>query len=125
MVGLEKVFVTYTCKNKACEKAFIDEDFFNNINEVPLKTRYCPECVKKGFKNTKPQKIRTDVYISVFNEMLLESNVSEKKDVDFLKKYYNKQIDYKKENKYKIYPKKIFAEALEVLGYQDWKRLDK
>ena len=46
----EEVYVTYTCKK--CGKAFVDLDPMDSINEIPLKTRYCPDCVAKGYVNS-------------------------------------------------------------------------
>ena len=58
MVGLkETVYVTFTCKK--CGKAFLDIDVNNNINELPLKTRYCPDCVAQCYTNGKIKKTLT------------------------------------------------------------------
>lgn len=56
----EKVYVTHTCRNSKaspkdpnyCDKAFIDIDRYN-AQDTPPTWKYCPECVKKGFKNSK------------------------------------------------------------------------
>ena len=76
MVGLvkEPVYVTYTCKNPKCRKAFIDLDPYNDINDEPLQTRYCPDCVKLGFKNEK-YKSKKDRMAIVKNDKTQEVNI--------------------------------------------------
>ncbi len=46
-----RVYVTHFCKNKACNRAFLDIDRYNAIE--PPRWRYCPECRKKGFGKRK------------------------------------------------------------------------
>lgn len=46
-------WVTATCKNKNCQRAFMLEDKKGEFNDEPTEKFYCPECVKKGFKNKK------------------------------------------------------------------------
>ena len=56
----EPLYVTHTCKNSKlkennpnyCFKAFVDVDVHNS-RSLPPTWKYCPDCVKKGFKNTK------------------------------------------------------------------------
>ena len=40
-------YVTHTCKNKACESAFMAEDLYNARNKPPT-WRYCPKCEAQG-----------------------------------------------------------------------------
>lgn len=116
----ENVYVTYTCKNPKCRCAFIDLDPNNSINDIPSKNRYCPECVKKGFKNEQFKKIAK--IENIFNQELLERNITDTKDIAFLRKTYNKTIKFKQENGFRVLPKSIFKEALEILSYQPWKQ---
>ena len=46
-------WVTATCKNKNCQRAFMLEDKKGEFNDEPTEKFYCPECVKNGFKNKK------------------------------------------------------------------------
>lgn len=116
----DEVYVTYTCKNSKCRNAFLDLDPDNSINDVPLKTRYCPECVKKGFKNEPFKKInKIDL---AFKEEVLSRNITDAKDIAFLRKTYNKSVKFKQDNNFRVLPKSIFKEALEILSYQPWKQ---
>lgn len=122
----EKVYVTYTCKNKDCRKAFIDIDINNNINEVPLQNRYCPDCVKRGFKNEKQKRKTKEELIAednlnFFLKQIEENNIEDKKDIAFLKKEFFKNIKTKTQLGCRINRASLFKQALEVLGYQDWK----
>lgn len=125
MVGLSKrepVYVTYTCKK--CGSAFVDLDPNDDINETPLKNRYCPDCVAKGYTNgnfikkiTPEQQRLKDI-----KAKLKANNITDDKDVAFVKKYINKQIQHKEATGQKIFLNYIFNDALEVLGYQSWKQ---
>lgn len=118
----ELVYVTYTCKR--CGSAFVDVDKFNDIDEVPLKTRYCPDCVALGFKNDKHKRNKKieDPRVIYFKERIKSDNITDERDIVFLRKEYNKIIKRKEECKMRINTNYIFNEALEVLGYQDWKQ---
>lgn len=123
MVGLDdKVYVTFTCKK--CNKAFLDVDINNDINEEPLRTRYCPDCVAKGFKNKKINKIskKEKERNEVIKQRLEENNITDKKDIQFIKKYIKNQIIRKESNKQPVYINYIFNDALVILSYQDWKQ---
>lgn len=123
MVGLkETVYVTFTCKK--CGKAFLDIDVNNNINELPLKTRYCPDCVAQGYTNGKIKKTLTKEQErnKIVKEKLKENNITDKKDIQFIKKYIRKQIANKEKLKQPIFINYIFNDAVEVLGYQSWKQ---
>lgn len=125
MVGLkqkEPVYVTYTCKK--CGSAFVDLDPNDDINETPLKTRYCPDCVAKGYTNDKfvkkitlEQQRQKDIKIK-----LKANNITDDKDISFIKKYINKQIAHKESTGQRIILNYIFKDALEVLSYQSWKQ---
>ena len=104
MVGLkETVYVTFTCKK--CGKAFLDIDVNNNINELPLKTRYCPDCVAQGYTNGKIKKTLTKEQErnKIVKEKLKENNITDKKDIQFIKKYIRKQITNKEKLKQPIF----------------------
>lgn len=125
MVGLkqkEPVYVTYTCKK--CGSAFVDLDPNDDINETPLKTRYCPDCVAKGYTNDKfvkkitlEQQRQKDI-----KTKLKANNITDDKDISFIKKYINKQITHKESTGQRIILNYIFKDALEVLSYQSWKQ---
>lgn len=125
MVGLkqkEPVYVTYTCKK--CGSAFVDLDPNDDINETPLKTRYCPDCVAKGYTNDKfvkkitlEQQRQKDI-----KTKLKANNITDDKDISFIKKYINKQIAHKESTGQRIILNYIFKDALEVLSYQSWKQ---
>lgn len=123
---VEKTYVTYTCKNKNCRKAFIDLDPNNDINEEPLKNRFCPDCVKKGFKNPqlKPKsskQIKESEDKIFILEKIKAYNIVDKKDINFILKYCKKNIERKNQNGLYVNRLNIFKEALEVLSYQNWK----
>lgn len=128
MVGLikkEPVYVTYTCKKCGC--AFVDLDPNDDINEVPLKNRYCPDCVAKGFtnKNLKPltqKEVRQLDFKTRIKNALKENNITDKKDASFITKEMNKRIKQKELTGQKVYFDYLFKEAIEVLGYQSWKQ---
>jgi hypothetical protein len=46
------VYVTHTCRNKACESGFLDTDD-NNARMLPPTTKYCPECKARGFEEVR------------------------------------------------------------------------
>lgn len=117
----EVVYVTYTCKR--CEKAFLDIDVNNNINELPLKTRYCPECVALGYENKKTKKKLTQAQLrdKVIKQKIKENNITEKEDIKFIQKYIKKQIRHKESTGQRVIVSNIFNNAIEVLSYQSWK----
>ena len=51
----EEIYVTHTCKH--CGAAFIDIDK-TNVKDTPPNWKYCPECVKAGFKNPRTRKVK-------------------------------------------------------------------
>lgn len=62
------IYVTHTCKH--CGAAFVDEDKYNAQN-TPPQWKYCPECVKKGFKNPRTRKVNyTPEQIEAFKERM-------------------------------------------------------
>lgn len=125
----EKVYVTYTCKNPKCRIAFIDLDPNNNIDDVPLKNRYCPECVKNGLKNSNlkkmsKQEIEAKDILSFINDNIKSLGMEDKKDIKFIKKYFLNKLKTKKNNGERVNKVTLFKETMEVLSYQNWK-LDK
>lgn len=118
----ELVYVTYTCKK--CGSAFLDVDINDDINDIPLKTRYCPNCVALGYKNNKMVKtVSKDKEREQFiKTKIKELNITEIQDIKFIKKYTKQQISNKEKRGQKIYINSIFNDALEVLSYQSWKQ---
>lgn len=117
----ELVYVTYTCKK--CGSAFLDVDLNDNINDLPLKTKYCPDCVLKGFKNdkVKAKETKEQLQKKFFKEQIKENGIVDNRDISFLKKKFFKDIKHKENTNQRVYLNNIFKDALEVLGYQDWK----
>lgn len=116
-IKTEKEYVSHTCKN--CKCAFIDVDELNAQVEAP-DYKYCPKCVKLGFKNTKELRenyrssARVMEYIYKWRQ---EHDEIPEEDAEFI---YNKCLEKVKE--YKIYGKKmntssIFKQAVEILSY--------
>ena len=73
-------YVTHTCKNSklkpsdpnCCDRAWVDEDK-TNVHDYPPTWKYCPECVKKGFKNPKRRKsTKTPEQIEAFKKRMAE-----------------------------------------------------
>lgn len=118
----EVVYVTYTCKK--CGTAFLDIDINNDINDLPLKTRYCPTCVSLGYTNGKTKKKLSieQEREKIIKSKLKECGISDAQDVKFIQKYVKKQIKFKENTKQRIILNYIFNEAVEVLGYQAWKQ---
>lgn len=116
----EEVCVTYTCKK--CGKAFVDLDPMDSINEIPLKTRYCPDCVAKGYVNSNKIVTPEQQRSKEIKAMLKANNITDARDYAFIKKYMNQQIAHKEATQQRIYLRYIFKDALEVLGYQSWKQ---
>ena len=76
-------FVTHTCKH--CGKAFIEQDN-NNSQDVPPTWRYCPECVKNGYRNrvmTKNERHLVKLY-----DFYKENNIKDSKIQDTIEKCY-------------------------------------
>lgn len=56
----EEVYVVHVCKNEKlkeidpnfCDRVFIAPER-KPVENTPSRSRYCPECEKKGFKNPK------------------------------------------------------------------------
>ncbi len=72
-------YVIHVCKNSKlnpkdpnyCDRAWVDEDLHNA--KVPPTWKYCPECVKKGFKNPKKKQLtRTPEQIEAFKQRMAE-----------------------------------------------------
>lgn len=116
----ELVYVTYTCKK--CGSAFLDVDVNNDINDIPLKTRYCPNCVAKGYKNKKITISKEKEREQFITQKIKELNIIDVQDVKFIKKYIRQQISNKEKTNQKVYINSIFNSALEVLSYQPWKQ---
>ena len=51
----DHTYVTHTCKNKKCGRAFVDVDLYN-AQSAPPSWKYCKSCVKEGFENVKKVK---------------------------------------------------------------------
>lgn len=46
-----KIYVVHVCKNRKCNRAWLDEDL-TNAKDRPPRWKYCPECCEKyGFVN--------------------------------------------------------------------------
>lgn len=65
--GCDVAYCIHLCKNSRlketdpnyCESVFIEEDR-ENVQDYPSTQLYCPECVKKGFKNPRRMKKLTE-----------------------------------------------------------------
>jgi hypothetical protein len=81
------VYVTHTCKNSKlkstdpnyCDNAWIDIDR-THATTLPPTYLYCPECVKKGFKNPKTRQVtRTPEQIEKFKQRMKEYRDNKKR----------------------------------------------
>jgi hypothetical protein len=88
---VEKVYVTHTCKNSRlnpddtdfCDRAFMEIDY-HNVKDTPPTYLYCPECVKKGFKNpsrSKKKEIKMSHIIN-FTREEIPSNLMTLKEIE-------------------------------------------
>lgn len=112
----EQIYCSHTCKN--CEIAFMSIDSLNAYL-YPPDYKYCPDCVRKGFKNTPELKEEYRIFVR-FQEYIYkwqETCDMDKKDIDFIfdkcLESANLCIKYNKP----IRTKNILNEAIEVLGY--------
>lgn len=79
-------FVVHVCKNSKLSSS--DENYCNNcwidvdkthVTSVPPTWKFCPECVKKGFKNPKTrQSNKTPEQIEAFKQRMKEYRESKK-----------------------------------------------
>ena len=74
------IYVIHVCKNSKlkpsdpnyCDRAWIDEDK-THVRDYPPTWKYCPECVKKGFKNPRTRKsTQTPEQIEAFKQRMAE-----------------------------------------------------
>ena len=81
------VFVCHVCKNSKlspndpnyCDNCWIDVDKTHATTHCPT-WKYCPECVKKGFKNPKTRNItRTPEQIEKFKQRMREYRENKEK----------------------------------------------
>ena len=116
----EITFVTHTCKN--CGKAFVEQDNHNS-QDTPPTWRYCPECVKKGFRNkimTRDERVMVklydfyqennikdmpNIYIA---EMLCDWEAMSIKFNDSTYEYYKKERDVQDRGSNGIYNRRKF-----------------
>lgn len=71
------IYVTHTCKHCGC--AFMDIDKYN-VQNTPPSWKYCPECVKRGFKNPRTRKnTQTLEQIEAFKQRMAEYRRNKKK----------------------------------------------
>ena len=54
------VYVTHTCKNKECGRAFNDLDL-TNAHSRPPEWKYCPQCVAVGKVNPDKPPVRPQI----------------------------------------------------------------
>ena len=112
----DKKYVSHTCKN--CKVAFMDVDEID-VFLTPPDYKYCPECVKKGFKSTKQDRedYRRIARIEEYLYKWQDKSPQPKEDIDFI---YNKSMDliaeYIKFGK-TLNTMTIFNQAKEILGY--------
>lgn len=80
-------YIAHVCRNSRldkddsnyCNRMWVDEDKYNA--SAPPTWRYCPECVKKGFKN--PRKIKrtmTPEQIEAFKQRMQKYRDEKKKE---------------------------------------------
>ena len=76
----ETVYVIHVCKNSKlkpdnpnyCDMAWVDVDK-TNVKDTPPTWKYCPECVKKGFKNPRTrQSTMSEEQIEAFKQRMAE-----------------------------------------------------
>lgn len=100
-------YVTATCKNKDCQRAFMIQDSIKDgwYNDLPPTHLYCPECEAKGFKNktVKKKKIAPQ-------DFLKENKVTD----PFVRKEFFKRCKGVTKPNYN----KIYKQALEVGQYR-------
>lgn len=104
-------YVTATCKNKKCQKAFMWYDKKGQYNDEPPSKYYCPECVQKGLKNpTQKRKTATKRKSNLVAKFLKENKITDKIVIREFKKLI------KARNVKRGY-KRVLKEAIEVAQY--------
>lgn len=59
----DRLFVTHTCRNPKCERAFMDYDV-SNAQSFPPSSKYCLSCQLEGLEQKKdPKKVRRGKYL--------------------------------------------------------------
>lgn len=96
-------WVTATCKNKECQKAFMYFDKNGKFNDLPPDCFYCPECIAKGFKNKREKKL------SEPEKFLKEKNIKD----NIIKKQFLKLCKMRNHKRYTS----LLKEAIEIAGY--------
>lgn len=62
----ETAYVTHTCKK--CGSAFVDIDEIGVI-DTPSRSKYCPNCVRAGFKNKKKRNLSKETRLKLSKRM--------------------------------------------------------
>lgn len=65
------VYVSHTCHNSECQRAFMDVDSTHTRSKSP-DWKYCPECVAKGLINPDKKPI-SDIKEKLFEKMRINN----------------------------------------------------
>ena len=76
-------FVIHICKN--CKRAFLAEDT-SNCTDTPCNSKYCIDCVKKGFRNRVTS--REERFIVKLYDFINEQGITDPKIIDVMEKLY-------------------------------------
>jgi len=117
----EDVWVSYTCANKKCESAFMNKDELNTQNDSP-DYKYCPECVKAGFRNTLELKEAYKKWVAFMDRyMAYEDEHGKFNEIqeDFLKKKAKQLMVERIKHGVNTNAKGILREIIEIMSYYD------
>lgn len=112
---MDITYTSHTCKN--CNTSFMDEDKIDSFVLAP-DYKYCNACVKKGFKNNKPDREYARI-INKIEELIYSNGTGQypnKDEIWLLDKCKKTIEEYIKFGRV-IKAKSIYNQAKEVLGY--------
>lgn len=110
----KKVYISHTCNNKKCQKAFIDIDFCHDDDYAP-EWKCCPECKKKGFKDDIEARDKR-LFYNDFNKSKKQYFVNREFD-EKSQQIFDNIMEKRRRAGEKIHLNSIMKETLEIRSY--------
>lgn len=111
---MSKIYISHTCNNKKCQKAFIDIDFCHDDDFAP-DWKVCPECKKKGFKDDTEARDKRKFY-NDFNKSRKEYFINRTFD-DKSQQIFDMILEKRRRNGDTINIGAIMRETAEIRSY--------
>lgn len=111
-----KIYISHTCNNPKCQKAFMDIDVCLDEDYSPS-WKVCPECKKKGFKSDLELRDKTSFYNSFKKqkaEYFTNNNIIFD---DKAQQIFDMILEKKRKNGDKINIGAIMRETAEIRSY--------